>query len=408
MVQRVNGVDLAEGNQEILDFLKIVRADYPDNDEMYSKFLNFAKRKGVNVAKQEYDNTYSPAAIKGKAKADKTHQKTIANLDKHNQLASKYQSIIQLVQYLMQTHGLYDMLLSVFQLGNPSESLLKMIMNKKYTNLFNREIKDMPTFERKFLRHESNLIPLEAIDLMEYKPKGWEKEYGEKFGLSLLIKSYIKAGAFMGTQIDSEDFLYYNVMLDPDVDTHIMTTSLGSQKNIGSEIKFNKLEALARKYNRRMLTKNEFAQFLTEFINTYNKPDKFYQEKAVARLNEQALPKEKKEEVINDFIKFVAEKLSIAELPNVSLSYDENEASELKSFGKYTPEINELRVIVINRNLADILRTIAHELIHHAQRIKGILTPDSNDTGSEHENEANALAGVFMREYGQKNPIIFE
>jgi hypothetical protein len=42
------------------------------------------------------------------------------------------------------------------------------------------------------------------------------------------------------------------------------------------------------------------------------------------------------------------------------------------------------------------------------QRLKGNINPDSNTTGSEQENEANALAGVFMREFGAKNPIIFE
>ncbi len=406
MVQGVNGVNLSEGNQEILDFLKIIRADYPDDDQTYSKFLNLAKRKGIEVAKQEYENKYSPTAIKGKEKADKQHQKTIANLEKHNQLASKYQGIIQLIQHFMQTHCLYDMLLSVFQRGHPSQGLLNMIVNKKYANLFNREIKDMNAFERKYLWHDNNLIPLESIDLMEYKPKGWEKEYGEKFGLTLSIKNYIKAGMFKGSQIDAEDFIYFNVMLDPDLDSQLMRSA--AQKNVGSDIKFAKLEALAKRYNRRMLIANEFAEFLTNFLNIYNKSDKSHYEIALSRLNEQILPKEKKEEVINDFIKFVVEKLSLTELPIVSLSYDETEASDMKSFGKYTPETNELKIIVINRNLADILRTIAHELIHHAQRLKGVLKPDSNDTGSEHENEANALAGVFMREYGKLNPIIFE
>ena len=71
-------------------------------------------------------------------------------------------------------------------------------------------------------------------------------------------------------------------------------------------------------------------------------------------------------------------------------------------------ETNELRVVVVNRNLADILRTLAHEIIHHKQYKEGQLNPNSNDTGSEDEIEANSLAGVFMREFGKKNPIIFE
>lgn len=129
----------------------------------------------------------------------------------------------------------------------------------------------------------------------------------------------------------------------------------------------------------------------------------------VNNLNEQILPKEKKEEVINEFIQFAKEKLELGEdMPDIKISYDEQEAPGMKSFGKYTPETNELRVVAINRNLADVLRTLAHELVHDKQRKAGVLKQGSSDTGSDIENEANAQAGVLMREFGQRNPIIFE
>lgn len=129
----------------------------------------------------------------------------------------------------------------------------------------------------------------------------------------------------------------------------------------------------------------------------------------VNKLDEQLLPAEQKQEVINEFIAFAKEKLDLGDsMPNIKISYDEKEAPGMKSFGKYTPETNELLVVAINRNLADVLRTLAHELVHDKQRKSGALNKDSNTTGSEQENEANALAGVLMREFGQKNPIIFE
>lgn len=129
----------------------------------------------------------------------------------------------------------------------------------------------------------------------------------------------------------------------------------------------------------------------------------------VNKLDEQLLPAEKKNEVINGFIAFAKEKLGLGDkMPNIKISYDEQEAPGMKSFGKYTPETNELRVVAVNRNLADVLRTLAHELVHDKQRKAGVLDRDSNETGSEHENEANALAGVLLREFGQQNPIIFE
>ena len=128
----------------------------------------------------------------------------------------------------------------------------------------------------------------------------------------------------------------------------------------------------------------------------------------VNNLNEEVLPVEKKNEIIKEFVEFAQKKLGLEDLPKLMISYDEKEAQNMKSFGKYTPETNELRVVAVNRNLADVLRTLAHELIHHKQREDGILKPDSTKTGSDVENEANALAGVFMREFGQKYPIIFE
>lgn len=145
-------------------------------------------------------------------------------------------------------------------------------------------------------------------------------------------------------------------------------------------------------------------------FNSYGTKERLFEMmKRVNNLNEVLLPKEKKVEVINDFVRFVANKLEYGdEIPKIILSDDEKEAESMHSFGKFTPELKEIRVVIANRNLADILRTLAHELVHYKQNFDGKLTPESNETGSPDENEANALAGVLMREYGKNNPIIFE
>lgn len=147
-------------------------------------------------------------------------------------------------------------------------------------------------------------------------------------------------------------------------------------------------------------------------FNQYGTKDRLFemmQKVGQMGLNEALLPKEKKIEVINDFVKFVGKKLKFSkELPEIILSDDEKEAQTMHSFGKYTPEVKEIRVVIANRNLADILRTLAHELVHYWQYLKGELKTDSNNTGSKHENEANALAGALMREFGKMNSIIFE
>jgi hypothetical protein len=50
------------------------------------------------------------------------------------------------------------------------------------------------------------------------------------------------------------------------------------------------------------------------------------------------------------------------------------------------------------------LRTLAHELIHYKQDSQGRIKPDSGETGSPEENEANAGAGIIMRDFDQANP----
>jgi Zn-dependent peptidase ImmA (M78 family) len=144
-------------------------------------------------------------------------------------------------------------------------------------------------------------------------------------------------------------------------------------------------------------------------FNSYGTPERLFEMmRRVNNLNEDILPVEKKNEVIKQFIEFLKEKLEFDDMPKITISYDGKEAASMHSFGKYTPENNTLRVVAANRNLADVLRTLAHEIIHHKQNKEGKLNPNSSETGSDMENEANALAGVFMREFGAKNPIIFE
>ena len=128
----------------------------------------------------------------------------------------------------------------------------------------------------------------------------------------------------------------------------------------------------------------------------------------VSKLNEELLSPDKRESVVNEFLSFAADRLNLEDAPKIRLSYDEGDAQKNKSFGNYKPENNEINVVAKNRNLADILRTVAHELIHLKQNKEGRIKPNSGETGSTEENEANALAGVLMREFGKNNPIIFE
>lgn len=114
-----------------------------------------------------------------------------------------------------------------------------------------------------------------------------------------------------------------------------------------------------------------------------------------------------KGKVIGDFVNYVSEYLSINK-PKIKLINSPDYTQEYHSFGGYLPSEEKIMVVVHNRNMADILRTVAHEMVHHMQNLDDRLTPKSGEDGSPDENEANSLAAVIMRKFGRENPHIYE
>jgi cytidyltransferase-like protein len=112
---------------------------------------------------------------------------------------------------------------------------------------------------------------------------------------------------------------------------------------------------------------------------------------------------------IGEFIKFAIKNLEIQNPPrNLSLSYDTNKAKEMRSFGYFDPNSNKIWIYCGNRNMGDILRTLAHELVHRKQDEDGRINYESGKTGSEIENEANAKAGVLLRDFGKQHEEIYQ
>jgi hypothetical protein len=74
------------------------------------------------------------------------------------------------------------------------------------------------------------------------------------------------------------------------------------------------------------------------------------------------------------------------------------------SFGTYVPDEKKLYLVVGSRHPVDVMRTLAHELVHYRQDINGELEPGAGDTGTPQENEANSEAGVIMRNFNKENP----
>jgi len=116
---------------------------------------------------------------------------------------------------------------------------------------------------------------------------------------------------------------------------------------------------------------------------------------------------ESKEHTVNNFVhKFapwVAEQLDIKQLPKIELL----DKPMNTSFGTYDADNNCLYLVTAGRHPIDVLRTLAHELTHHKQNLAGQLDANSGDTGTDEENEANANAGIVMRDFASANPEYF-
>jgi cytidyltransferase-like protein len=111
--------------------------------------------------------------------------------------------------------------------------------------------------------------------------------------------------------------------------------------------------------------------------------------------------------IIQKLVTFACEQLQI-EQPPIKLINSPTYTQEHSSFGGYYPSEQKIVCVVHNRNMADILRTLAHELVHHMQNGKGELDSKAGEDGSPSENEANSTAGLIMRKFGRENPQIFE
>ena len=115
---------------------------------------------------------------------------------------------------------------------------------------------------------------------------------------------------------------------------------------------------------------------------------------------------DKTKSIIQNFLKFSSRHIGLENLPKIKLYSDPKLASARRSFGGYMGGRIELNVG--NRHIMDVLRTLAHELVHFKQDTMGVLRADSGEDGSEHENEANAKAAVVMRLWGKMNPELFQ
>jgi Zn-dependent peptidase ImmA (M78 family) len=106
---------------------------------------------------------------------------------------------------------------------------------------------------------------------------------------------------------------------------------------------------------------------------------------------------------IQAFLPMVKKHLNLNSLPTIRVVAQVPD-TDGTTFGRYDNVDNIIYLVAQGRHPKDTLRTLAHELVHYQQGQQNRLKPDSGETGSTEENEANALAGVLMRRYSEANP----
>lgn len=117
----------------------------------------------------------------------------------------------------------------------------------------------------------------------------------------------------------------------------------------------------------------------------------------------EAIPKKA---IVQKFMDFVVDNLGIDGKINAILT---NKKDGITTTAVYQPYDSTIKIYIKNRAIVDVLRSLAHEMVHHKQNQRGELknNPNAGDDGSPQENEANAKAGELIRIFGKQNPEIY-
>jgi soluble lytic murein transglycosylase-like protein len=112
--------------------------------------------------------------------------------------------------------------------------------------------------------------------------------------------------------------------------------------------------------------------------------------------------------IVKNFYNYCCKEVGIESVPKLRLHKDPEWSRRNKTFGMYDHNNHEIHLSLSKRHVMDVLRTLAHELTHARQYEVQDVPDNAGDTGSEFENEANALAGILMRDFGRAHPEYFE
>lgn len=113
---------------------------------------------------------------------------------------------------------------------------------------------------------------------------------------------------------------------------------------------------------------------------------------------------------IAEFTKYMAEQVEIMPLPKVVLRQDDQESGDfLGKTAYYDPSTFTVVLYTAGRHPKDIVRSYAHEMIHHYQNLQGRLKTTANESDPKYtqnnsdmrklEAEAYMKGNLLFRDY---------
>ena len=112
----------------------------------------------------------------------------------------------------------------------------------------------------------------------------------------------------------------------------------------------------------------------------------------------------KYENEVHSLCDFAQNRLGFKKPPNIFLDYSsKNAANVLGKTGYYDPNTMEIHVCATGRHPKDILRSIAHELVHHNQNMNG----EFDDAGYSGKGYAQKNPHLRKMELDANDPMLF-
>ena len=104
-------------------------------------------------------------------------------------------------------------------------------------------------------------------------------------------------------------------------------------------------------------------------------------------------------EVLNTFIEYLHREIP---LEDVNVKFVKEREGNMTT-GVREPS-GEMRILSGGRMLLDVLRTVAHEWVHEGQHQILGWKSTADDIGGPLENQANSLAGVYLKKFQVNHP----